>query len=118
MLWHLLPASGRGCLGAVTPNVLPVSETGWMTTGACREADPELFHPEYTGIMLNAKKVCNRCPVIQECLAYALARMDDEGDDPATRAIGQHGVWGGTTPAERWRLSGRRPSMWGEKAAS
>ena len=79
-----------------------------MARGACVGVDPDLFHPPYTSTMILAKKVCEQCPVVAECLRYALANMDDEGDDPATRAIGQYGVWGNTTPAERWRILGRR----------
>lgn len=87
-----------------------------MERGACTTEDPELFHPDIGSYMQSAKKVCNRCPVIAECLAYALARMDDEDDDPSARAIGAHGVWGGTTPKERWRLLGRRPARHGVAA--
>jgi WhiB family redox-sensing transcriptional regulator len=38
--------------------------------------------------------VCAACPVRQECLELSLRNW----------ALGQHGVWGGTVPAERERL--------------
>lgn len=71
---------------------------GWMSRGACRGEDPELFFPiAATGPALDqvsaAKAVCDRCVVRAMCLAYALA----------TR---QAGIWGGTTGDERYPASG------------
>lgn len=79
-----------------------------MERGACREADPELFHPELAPTMRLAIKICKVCPVVNECLSYALAHMRDEDNDPACRAIGQHGVWGGTTPQQRRIIARQR----------
>jgi WhiB family redox-sensing transcriptional regulator len=42
--------------------------------------------------------VCAACPVRQECLELALRNW----------AVGQHGVWGGTVPAERQELRAAR----------
>jgi WhiB family redox-sensing transcriptional regulator len=42
--------------------------------------------------------VCAGCPVREECLELALRNW----------AVGQHGVWGGTVPAERERLRAAR----------
>lgn len=39
-----------------------------------------------------AKIICETCPVIKQCLAYALDNHEEEG------------VWGGTTPEERKAL--------------
>lgn len=42
-----------------------------------------------------AKAVCRRCPVRAECLSYARGSY--------ARGTGQQdGIWGGTTPEERW----------------
>lgn len=38
-----------------------------------------------------AKKICQRCPYIEECFAYALA-------------TNQEGIWGGTTTNERNKI--------------
>lgn len=87
-----------------------------MTQGNCVGSDPEPFHSQYNATLQTASLVCKLtpCPVMDECLQYALARMNDPGlDDPAQRAIGQYGVWGGTLPADRWRLLGRRTSRYG-----
>ncbi|WP_432158770.1 WhiB family transcriptional regulator [Streptomyces sp. bgisy153] len=66
----------------------------WRHNAACREEDPELFFPiGDTGPALlqieEAKAVCRRCPVIEQCLQWAL----ESGQ--------AHGVWGGLSEAER-----------------
>jgi len=73
--------------------------TAWMSHGACRGEDPELFFP-ITAIgpalqqISRAKAVCGRCTVRLMCLAYA-------------RATGQSGIWGGTTGEERHAPAGQ-----------
>jgi WhiB family redox-sensing transcriptional regulator len=64
--------------------------TDFRHRGACRGVDPELFFPlnEAAGVA-GAREVCERCPVLSECLTYAL----DKGID--------HGIWAATTSAER-----------------
>ncbi len=70
------------------------SSLGWMSRGACRQADPELFFPiaAVTGPAARqveaAKAVCGRCVVRPNCLSYALEAMPE-------------GIWGGTTVEER-----------------
>lgn len=66
----------------------------WTDHAACRGVDPELFFPVSTRgpaqeDVAEAKRVCARCPVAAECLAWAL------------RAGESAGIWGGTTPEER-----------------
>ena len=66
----------------------------WRDKAACLTEDPELFFPVgNTGPALaqveEAKKVCMRCEVRQECLDWALQANQD------------HGVWGGTSEDER-----------------
>ena len=53
---------------------------------------PDLFFPELGESTVRAKKLCGSCPVKLQCLEYAL----DAGESI--------GVWGGTSPKERWRL--------------
>jgi WhiB family redox-sensing transcriptional regulator len=74
----------------------------WRNLALCRYEDPELFFPVGTlrsGSALiqadEAKTVCRRCPVREQCLAWALAAEPVEG------------IWGGTTEAER-RAARRR----------
>ncbi|MDG9716010.1 WhiB family transcriptional regulator [Streptomyces sp. DH24] len=69
----------------------------WLRRAACVGEDPELFFPVGTsGPALRdvdaAKRVCARCPVITECLTFALNSAQSSG------------VWGGTCEEERAEL--------------
>ena len=66
----------------------------WRHRAICRDEDPELFFPiGNTGPALlqieQAKAVCRRCPVVSQCLAWALESGQDAG------------VWGGMSEDER-----------------
>jgi WhiB family transcriptional regulator, redox-sensing transcriptional regulator len=72
----------------------------WRHIAACREVDPELFFPiGNSGPALlqieEAKQVCRRCTVLDECLRWAI----DSGQDA--------GVWGGMSEDERRALKRR-----------
>ncbi|KAB1641153.1 WhiB family transcriptional regulator [Gulosibacter chungangensis] len=72
----------------------------WRDSAACLEYDPELFFPVgNTGPALeqidNAKAVCARCRVTEQCLQYALDTNQDSG------------VWGGLSEDERRALRRR-----------
>lgn len=72
----------------------------WRHHAACRGEDPELFFPIGTsGPALqqieDAKAVCERCPVIDTCLRWALEHGMDSG------------VWGGLSEEERRALRRR-----------
>ncbi|MFE0445573.1 WhiB family transcriptional regulator [Streptomyces fungicidicus] len=72
----------------------------WRGRAACRTEDPDLFFPIGTsGPALvqteQAKAVCRRCPVREQCLEWAL----DTGQSV--------GVWGGTSETERRALKRR-----------
>lgn len=54
----------------------------WRHNAVCREEDPELFFPiGNTGPALlqieEAKAVCRRCPVMEQCLQWALETGQD-----------------------------------------
>jgi WhiB family redox-sensing transcriptional regulator len=73
----------------------------WRDMAACRNEDPDLFFPIGTsGPSLlqteQAKAVCRRCPVREQCLRWALETRDCLG------------VWGGTSENERRALRRRR----------
>jgi WhiB family transcriptional regulator, redox-sensing transcriptional regulator len=73
----------------------------WRMKAACLDEDPELFFPKgTTGHALEqieqAKAVCNQCPVIDECLEWALDSNQDSG------------VWGGRSEEERRSLRRKR----------
>ena len=65
----------------------------WMDHALCAQTDPEVFFPEKRRSTREAKIVCSRCEVRQECLTYALAAGE------------RYGVWGGMSEQERnkWR---------------
>jgi WhiB family redox-sensing transcriptional regulator len=70
---------------------LSVTSPRWLDA-LCAQADPEAWHPELAGsadTTRHAKRICAQCPIQAECLTWAL----DTGQP--------HGIWGGTTPAER-----------------
>lgn len=76
----------------------------WTESAACRDADPELFFPVGTSgpALLQtaaAKAVCRRCPVLIDCLFWAL-------DHPLEA---EYGVWGGTDEFERRDLLRQLP---------
>jgi WhiB family transcriptional regulator, redox-sensing transcriptional regulator len=73
---------------------------GWLDQAACRDHDPERFFPE-SGEQTKAaeaKAICASCQVRDQCLDLAVKAAG--GID------GDHGVFGGTLPAERSRLRG------------
>lgn len=79
---------------------MDAQDRDWRDRAACRDEDPELFFPTgTTGPALQqidaAKAICARCPVLSECLAFAL----ETGQD--------YGIWGGLTPEERRALRRR-----------
>lgn len=88
-----------------------------MARGKCREKDPRIFHPESGGrnIYRPAIRACAGCPVERECLAFALDHMNDDAIT-GLHGVGMFGVWGATSPQERWQMVGRRPSQHGMAA--
>lgn len=56
----------------------------WRAKAACLDLDTELFFPSgSTGPALDqaeqAKAICQRCPVVTQCLEWALATNQDAG---------------------------------------
>ena len=66
----------------------------WQQHGACRGIDPALFYPGRGGDTAAAKAICAVCPVVAECLQYAI------------QAGERLGIWGGQS--ERQRRQARR----------
>ncbi len=82
---------------SATLQVSDATDHAWRNEAACLEEDPELFFPEgeserYQRQIDAALEVCATCPVIDECLSYAL-----EADQ-------RTGIWGGTTAEQRSRI--------------
>lgn len=70
----------------------------WWNHGACRGHDPNLWFPEWPkpNEYRQARKICATCPVRKQCLDDALKRE--------TGSL-RYGMFGGTTPLERERIS-------------
>lgn len=64
----------------------------WTEHAACASLPPDLFFPSRGHETSTAKAVCAECPVCEECLDYALRRGE------------KHGIWGGTSEADRRKL--------------
>lgn len=68
-----------------------------MGEALCAQALPDYWFPssnEQTGEI--AKRICQKCPVIEECLEFAIANNE------------QHGIWGGTSYVERKEIRRQR----------
>lgn len=65
----------------------------WMEQASCAQTDPEAFFPDKGGSPAMAKKICQRCPVQAECLAFALEHKE------------RFGIWGGVTERDRRKLT-------------
>lgn len=83
----------------------------WRHYAVCREEDPELLFPiGTTGPALiqieEAKSVCRRCPVMEQCGQWAL----ESGQD--------FGVWGGLSEDERRRKKRRTARNRARQAAA
>jgi WhiB family redox-sensing transcriptional regulator len=70
----------------------------WAPLGACSKSDPDALFVQGAA-QQTAKVVCQRCPVIAECLADALDNRTE------------FGVWGGMTERERRQLLRQRSDV-------
>jgi WhiB family transcriptional regulator, redox-sensing transcriptional regulator len=74
-----------------------MSAPTWRERGRCKGADPAVFYPEDDEDPgLEAKAICDACPVREACLESAIATRE------------RLGVWGGYTARERRRLVRQR----------
>lgn len=64
----------------------------WRADALCAQTDPDAFFPEPSESSLPARRTCARCPVVAECLAYAMENRITEG------------FWGNTSPEQRQKL--------------
>ncbi len=76
----------------ISPNLTlleNVDDTEWEKKSLCAQVGTELFFSDDKNEVKAAKRICEQCTVVDQCLRRALVK--DE----------RHGVWGGTTPADR-----------------
>lgn len=77
------------------------TEDLWQAKAACRGPQSAVFFPpshferkdEKAAREARAKAICATCPVIRECLEYALRIQEP------------HGIWGGLNEVERRQLA-------------
>jgi WhiB family redox-sensing transcriptional regulator len=75
-----------------------ILDTSWMEDAYCRDAEPESFYSENEQFQRKlVEQYCKKCPVMNQCLEYALARED------------RFGVWGGTTGRQRREILNKKP---------
>lgn len=77
----------------------------WQLRAACRGTDTQIFyHPENERgpsrrrREIRAKQICRDCPVVTNCLRWALAAREP------------YGVWGGLSVEEREALLTSQPA--------
>ena len=63
----------------------------WHAEALCAQSDPDAWYPDREPAAA-VLRVCAACPVRPDCLGQALADAE------------MHGVWGGTTPAQRRQM--------------
>ncbi|AXN53510.1 WhiB transcriptional factor [Gordonia phage Ronaldo] len=66
----------------------------WEDDALCKQVGTEPFFPEKfegSGNIGYAFRVCAACPVVEECLQFAIDHQE----------LAKYGIWGGTTP--KWR---------------
>jgi WhiB family redox-sensing transcriptional regulator len=80
----------------------------WRELAACRGSDPELWFPiseeHHTPQVETAKTICRRCPVLEQCRAWAIPHQP-------------YGIAGGMTEDER-RRARRQENQPSQRAAA
>jgi WhiB family transcriptional regulator, redox-sensing transcriptional regulator len=92
-----------------------MSDPYWRESAACAETDPHLWtdpegreYPKDRRARIRAAKaICSTCPVIQECLAWALDTDDRESILGGTTASERMTMRNGPSVAERQRMQAR-----------
>ena len=86
------PGLGEASSGlAAIPEDFPsfdFTPLSWHEQASCASVGGELWFPD-GGPAPQAQRICRACPVVAECLEYALTTRQE------------HGIWAATTPRER-----------------
>lgn len=90
---------GRLHLGAIYSPERTGDDREWMIDAACTQVDPEIFFPNKGGSSKQAKKICARCDVREQCLEFGL--KTDRGKT-------LHGIFGGKSERERRAIAKQR----------
>lgn len=63
----------------------------WMADALCAQVDGDVWFPAVGGSAKEAKAICKQCPVLEQCLAFAVEHHE-------------MGIWGGTSEKQRQAL--------------
>ena len=88
-----MSANRRFSIGPVDPDL--ARPEGWMALALCAQTDPDAYFPDpggQNGSGAQAKQVCRRCEVSDQCLSFAM--KNDM----------RYGIWGGLGAQARHRL--------------
>ena len=93
---------GRGRWRRGDYHIIPVFERAdWMDTALCRGKDTRNWYPDKGGNnwtpYVQARDLCGRCPVNNDCLLYALRNKE------------RFGLWGGIPERQRRPLENMTP---------
>jgi WhiB family redox-sensing transcriptional regulator len=72
--------------------IIATAAPPWGGQALCAQTDPDLFFSDSLSQITQAKAVCSRCEVLEQCRSHALQTRQD------------FGVWGGLDRDERRRL--------------
>jgi WhiB family transcriptional regulator, redox-sensing transcriptional regulator len=65
----------------------------WMEQALCAQSDPDLWFPEKGGTSAEARRICEGCPVLMECIAHT---------ERVEATVGpQEGAWAGRNRRSR-----------------
>lgn len=76
--------------------VAPLDPDDWRVDALCAQTDPDAFFPDKGGSTRDAKAICARCEVREQCLEWALANDV------------RFGIFGGLSERERRQLKRER----------
>ncbi|WP_278259613.1 WhiB family transcriptional regulator [Nocardioides convexus] len=93
-----------GTRGRDVLNLLAPPE--WTRDALCAQVDPDIFFPGKGDSSAAAKRICGRCTVTAECLAYALAY--ESGENGTQTSYGTVGIYGATSPRQRRKILKQR----------
>lgn len=71
-------------------------DTAWFAKANCLGLNPDLFYPERGAVPHQARAICDRCVVRDDCLEWALERPETLG------------VWGGKSDRQRRQIRATR----------
>ena len=78
----------------------------WMQDALCREVDLDVFFPDRGQPSTQAREICARCFVTDECLEWALAY--ESGSRGTATSYALNGIYGGRSPKQRKKILDQR----------